>query len=427
MGLAIGVDLGSANCLAAANGFVFYNQPSAIGVKNRSWVHGYEAERHSRAEPSHVVFNPKQFKNPKLLKKLRETKRLFPYPINRAPKGLRIALPSGRSTQDWTIPELEGLMLRGVKQEAKKTLDVTATDAVVAVPDNVSDDEIETMARKATLSGLNVKLTRELELAVIAHRLDKGLGNRLVAVVHVGQTLKMSLVRIKDRDMYVEEVVLNDEKLCGNYVDERLIQTYASDAKTATVDKIDYDKLFSEENSKTKPKKGTKKKGKVERDREIKLRRRLDEQRVQRRLLNSLNGGKKRVLTKSSSNIQVSLGQQNYNGKLLDEEYKRVCQEASRCIIDKVNEQFADEDLVSSDKYKKLDLFAAVVLGGLFNNPVVKASLLDCFRDVPTLHHKFPEQTIVLGGAKQCEEITRGGTIPIPPFAFSAPEEGSSA
>ena len=123
----------------------------------------------------------------------------------------------------------------------------------------------------------------------------------------------------------------------------------------------------------------------------------------------------------------MSLEKKKFKTSFSKTKYEEACQEASRRIIDKLNEQFADGDLVSSDKYKKLDLFAIVFVGGLFNLPVVKASLLACFERVPKFYEDNAEQTIALGGAMHGEKITDGGTIPIPPFAFSAPEESSSA
>ncbi|CAN3374733.1 hypothetical protein DIURU_002286 [Diutina rugosa] len=430
MGLVIGVDPGSSSLRGAVRKsgayVVFYEQPSAIGLNNRKWVHGHEAISHSGRLPEQVVFNLKQFKNPEFWKSMMGPKHNFPHLINKGPEGLSIPLALGGSVREWTIPELEARSLGAVTQKAKTLCHTPATDAVIAVPDNASDDEVESIVRSAMSCDLNVKPMRESELAVIAHGLDKGLGDRLVAVVHVGQTLTMSLVRIKDHDMYVEEFVLHDEKLCGNDVDERLLETLAPGVQTAIWDKLNDDPLSLKGLSKTTPKKATEKKGGEEVKRENRLQLHRDKQFVRRRLLNILNSGKKKLAKKDTHHVEVTLHKRTFMGKVLKKKYEEVCQKASRRIIEKVNEQFEDEHSASSDKHKKSDLFAAVILGGLFNVPVVKESLLECFKDVPKLYDDCPEHTIVLGGAMHGEKITDGGTIPIPPFPFSAPDEGSS-
>ncbi|CAN3374766.1 hypothetical protein DIURU_002252 [Diutina rugosa] len=406
MGLVIGVDFGSAYLRGAVkkpDGYgAFYEMPSAIGVRKRNWLCGYSAVSYAASKPHQVIFNLKQFKNPKFLETVKETD--FPHSISNGPEGLSIPLTLGKSVREWTIPELEARSLGAVTQTAKNLYKTPATDAVIAVPDNASDEEIESIVRSAMSCDLNVKPMRESVLAVIAKGLDKGLGDRLVAVVHVGQSLTMSLVRIKDRDMYVEKVVLHDEKLCGNDVDERLLEFLAPGVKTAIWDPLEKDE---------------KKKMSVE---QLQSHKHV----VRRRLLNTLNSGKKKFESKDSHKVQVTLEGQKFKTFLLSSKYKEVCQNATRCIIEKVNEQFEDENSTTGDKHKKSDLFAAVIVGGLFNNPVVKESLLDCFRDVPTLYDRIPEQTIALGGAMHGEKITDGGTIPIPPFPFSAPDEGSS-
>lgn len=280
-----------------------------------------------------------------------------------------------------------------------------ATDAVIAVPDDASDDEIETIVREATLHDLNVKPMRELELAVIAHGLDKGLGDRLVAVVHAGQTFKMSLVRIKDRDMYIEKVVLNDKNF-GNEVDERLKNTFAPDVE----------ERFKPEVKLTKKAMKKMKVSKLQHDKQV----------VRRKFINTLNRGKVLLSRKSYCKNHVRYHKKNYNKYLLRKQCEEVCQETFERIINEVNGKFDDEHLANGDKLKKLDLFAVVFVGGFFNDPVLWKMLLDCFKDVPKLHDACPEMTIAQGGAVHGKKITDDGTIHIPLFPFSTPDEGNS-
>lgn len=407
MGLAIGVDCGSAYYRAAANGHdVFYNEPSAVGVQKGKWVHGYEAVLHSANWPNQVVLNFGQFKNPKFLETVKDPEHELSNMIGEGPEGVSIHLPMGKVKRDWTIPELQARMFIGVQKEAKEVCGRPATDAVIAVPDDASDEEIESIVKNATLSGLNVKPMRELVLAVIAHGLDKGLGDRLVAVVNAGQTFKMTLVRIKDRDMYIEKVVLVDENF-GNEVDERLKNSFAPDVEERFKPEVKLTKKAMKKINLSKLK--------------------HDKQVVRRKLINTLNRGKVLLSRKSYCKIHVRYRKKNYNKHLLREQYEKICEETFKRIINEVTGRFDDEHAVNGDKLKKLDLFAVVFVGGFFNDPVLRKMLLDCFEDVPELHHARPEMTIAQGGAVHGKKITNDGTIDIPPFPFSAPDEGSSA
>src|ERR1700724_552219 len=215
---AIGIDLGTTFSAAAhidaygkpqilANAESERITPSVILFDGESAIVGTLAKNNSVAEPEKIVdFVKREMGKPK-----KQLHREF----------------GGRL---YSAEELSALILKKLKADAEKYLQVPVTDAVVTVPAYFNDAERTATITAGQLAGLNVlQIINEPTAAALAYGLDKLDQNQTVFVFDLGGgTFDVTIMRIIDHK--IEMVATNgDHRLGGKDWDDVIVNLIAEE------------------------------------------------------------------------------------------------------------------------------------------------------------------------------------------------------
>ncbi len=247
MSRVIGIDLGTTNsCVAIMDGDkskVIENSegdrttPSIVAfTKDGSEVLvGQTAKRQAVTNPENTLFATKRligrkFKDETVQK---ETKTV-PFKIVEADNGDAWVEANGKKIAP---PEVAARILTKMKQTAEEYLGEKVTEAVITVPAYFNDSQRQATKDAGRIAGLEVKrIINEPTAAALAYGIDKGKGERKVAVYDLGGgTFDISIIEIVDVDGEKQFEVLatnGDTFLGGEDFDNRIINFLIKEFKS---------------------------------------------------------------------------------------------------------------------------------------------------------------------------------------------------
>lgn len=248
MGKIIGIDLGTTNsCVSVLEGGkpkVIENAegdrttPSIIAFTNDDEILvGQSAKRQSVTNPHNTLYAVKRligrkFKDDVVQKDIS----MVPYKIVAADNGDAWVEVKGDKKAP---PQISAEVLKKMKKTAEDYLGEKVTEAVITVPAYFNDSQRQATKDAGKIAGLDVKrIINEPTAAALAYGLDKGKGDRTIAVYDLGGgTFDISIIEIADVDGEHQFEVLStngDTFLGGEDFDMRLIEFFAETFKKDT-------------------------------------------------------------------------------------------------------------------------------------------------------------------------------------------------
>jgi len=248
MGKIIGIDLGTTNsCVSVLEGGkpkVIENAegdrttPSIIAFTNDNEILvGQSAKRQSVTNPHNTLYAVKRligrkFKDDVVQKDIK----MVPYKIVAADNGdAWVEVKNDKKAP----PQISAEVLKKMKKTAEDYLGEAVTEAVITVPAYFNDSQRQATKDAGRIAGLDVKrIINEPTAAALAYGLDKGVGDRTIAVYDLGGgTFDISIIEIADVDGEHQFEVLStngDTFLGGEDFDLRLIEFLADTFKKDT-------------------------------------------------------------------------------------------------------------------------------------------------------------------------------------------------
>ncbi|MDE2441170.1 MAG: molecular chaperone DnaK [Betaproteobacteria bacterium] len=237
MAKVIGIDLGTTNsCVAIMEGGkpkVIENSegdrttPSIVAfTKDDEVLVGQSAKRQAVTNPQNTLFAVKRLIGRKFTDDVvKKDAGMVPYKIAKADNGDAWVEANGKKMAP---PEVSARVLMKMKKTAEDYLGETVSEAVITVPAYFNDSQRQATKDAGRIAGLNVKrIINEPTAAALAYGLDKGGGDRKIAVYDLGGgTFDISIIEIADVDGEKQFEVLatnGDTFLGGEDFDQRLI------------------------------------------------------------------------------------------------------------------------------------------------------------------------------------------------------------
>ncbi|MGL9769496.1 MAG: molecular chaperone DnaK [Sodalis sp. (in: enterobacteria)] len=237
MGKIIGIDLGTTNsCIAIIEGSkprVLENSegdrttPSIIAyTQDGEILVGQPAKRQSVTNPHNTLFAIKRLIGRRYQdEEVQRDVSIMPYKIVAAENGDAWLEVKG---QKMAPPQISAEILKKMKKTAEDYLSEPVSEVVITVPAYFNDTQRQATKDAGRIAGLDVKrIINEPTAAALAYGLDKGTGNRTIAVYDLGGgTFDISIIEIDDVDGEKTFEVLatnGDTHLGGEDFDSRLI------------------------------------------------------------------------------------------------------------------------------------------------------------------------------------------------------------
>ncbi|ADU67941.1 MAG: molecular chaperone DnaK [Pantoea sp.] len=245
MGKIIGIDLGTTNsCVAIMDGTkarVLENAegdrttPSIIAyTQDGETLVGQPAKRQAVTNPQNTLFAIKRLIGRRFQdEEVQRDIKIMPYKIAAADNGDAWLEVKG---QKMAPPQISAEVLKKMKKTAEDFLGEPVTEAVITVPAYFNDAQRQATKDAGRIAGLEVKrIINEPTAAALAYGLDKGQGNRTIAVYDLGGgTFDISIIEIDevDGEKTFEVLATNgDTHLGGEDFDSRLINYLVAEFK----------------------------------------------------------------------------------------------------------------------------------------------------------------------------------------------------
>ncbi len=239
MGKIIGIDLGTTNsCVAVMEGgepVVIPNSegsrttPSVVGFKkDDEKLIGAVAKRQAITNPRQTVYSIKRFMGRKY-DEVRTESGMVPYEIVRGENDVaRVKI----GDKLYSPPEISALILQKMKQTAEDYLGEKVQEAVITVPAYFNDSQRQATKDAGRIAGLEVKrIINEPTAAALAYGLDKGKGEKKVAVYDLGGgTFDISILELGEGVFEVKSTN-GDTHLGGDDFDQRIVDWVADEFK----------------------------------------------------------------------------------------------------------------------------------------------------------------------------------------------------
>ncbi len=242
----IGIDLGTTNsCVAVMDGGavkIIENSegdrttPSIIAYPKDSEeiLVGQPAKRQAVTNPENTLYAIKRligrrFEEDAVQKDID----LVPYKIVKADNGDAWVEVKGKKM---AAPEISARVIQKMKQTAEDYLGHEVTEAVITVPAYFNDSQRQATKDAGKIAGLEVKrIINEPTAAALAYGVDKGAGDKKVAVYDLGGgTFDVSIIEMEDIDGEKHFEVLStngDTFLGGEDFDQRIINFLVDEFK----------------------------------------------------------------------------------------------------------------------------------------------------------------------------------------------------
>jgi len=245
MGKIIGIDLGTTNsCVAIMDGTkarVLENAegdrttPSIIAyTQDGEILVGQPAKRQAVTNPQNTLFAIKRLIGRRFQdEEVQRDIKIMPYKITGADNGDAWLEVKG---QRMAPPQISAEVLKKMKKTAEDYLGEPVTEAVITVPAYFNDAQRQATKDAGRIAGLEVKrIINEPTAAALAYGLDKGQGNRTIAVYDLGGgTFDISIIEIDevDGEKTFEVLATNgDTHLGGEDFDSRMINYLVAEFK----------------------------------------------------------------------------------------------------------------------------------------------------------------------------------------------------
>ncbi|AXF77298.1 molecular chaperone DnaK [Erwinia tracheiphila] len=245
MGKIIGIDLGTTNsCVAIMDGGkarVLENAegdrttPSIIAyTQDGETLVGQPAKRQAVTNPQNTLFAIKRLIGRRFQdEEVQRDIKIMPYQIVGADNGDAWLDVKG---QKMAPPQVSAEVLKKMKKTAEDYLGETVTEAVITVPAYFNDAQRQATKDAGRIAGLDVKrIINEPTAAALAYGMDKGQGNRTIAVYDLGGgTFDISIIEIDevDGEKTFEVLATNgDTHLGGEDFDSRMINYLVAEFK----------------------------------------------------------------------------------------------------------------------------------------------------------------------------------------------------
>ena len=245
MAKVIGIDLGTTNsCVAIMEGGkpkVIENSegdrttPSIVAfTKDDEVLVGQSAKRQAVTNPQNTLFAVKRLIGRKFTDDVvKKDVSMVPYKVVKADNGDAWVEAQGKKMAP---PEVSARILMKMKKTAEDYLGETVTDAVITVPAYFNDSQRQATKDAGRIAGLNVKrIINEPTAAALAYGMDKGGGDRKIAVYDLGGgTFDVSIIEIAEVDGERQFEVLStngDTFLGGEDFDLRVINYLGDEFK----------------------------------------------------------------------------------------------------------------------------------------------------------------------------------------------------
>ncbi|QFQ31999.1 molecular chaperone DnaK [Buchnera aphidicola] len=245
MGKIIGIDLGTTNsCVAIMDGNkprVLENAegdrttPSIIAyTKEGEVLVGQPAKRQAITNPKNTLFAIKRLIGRKFKdEEVQRDIKIMPYSIINSENGDAWI---DVERKKMAPPQISAEVLKKMKKTAEDYLGEPIKEAVITVPAYFNDAQRQATKDAGRIAGLEVKrIINEPTAAALAYGLDKGQGNRTIAVYDLGGgTFDISIIEIDDVDKEKTFEVLStngDTHLGGEDFDSRLINYLVKEFK----------------------------------------------------------------------------------------------------------------------------------------------------------------------------------------------------
>jgi len=245
MGKIIGIDLGTTNsCVAIMDGGkarVLENAegdrttPSIIAyTQDGETLVGQPAKRQAVTNPQNTLFAIKRLIGRRFQdEEVQRDIKIMPYQIIGADNGDAWLDVKG---QKMAPPQVSAEVLKKMKKTAEDYLGEPVTEAVITVPAYFNDAQRQATKDAGRIAGLDVKrIINEPTAAALAYGMDKGQGNRTIAVYDLGGgTFDISIIEIDevDGEKTFEVLATNgDTHLGGEDFDSRMINYLVAEFK----------------------------------------------------------------------------------------------------------------------------------------------------------------------------------------------------
>ena len=236
MGKIIGIDLGTTNtCVAVMDGdkaSVIENAegarttPSIIAYTDNETLVGQPAKRQAITNPKNTLFAIKRLIGRRFeSEEVQRDIKIMPFEITRADNGDAWVNVKGDKLAP---PQISAEVLKKMKKTAEDFLGEPVTEAVITVPAYFNDAQRQATKDAGRIAGLEVKrIINEPTAAALAYGLDKGQGNKTIAVYDLGGgTFDLSIIEIDEvgGEKTFEVLATNgDTHLGGEDFDNRVI------------------------------------------------------------------------------------------------------------------------------------------------------------------------------------------------------------
>ncbi|HXK00374.1 MAG TPA: molecular chaperone DnaK [Buchnera sp. (in: enterobacteria)] len=245
MGKIIGIDLGTTNsCVAIMDGNKARVLDNAEGERTTPSVIAYTqdgeiligqpAKRQAITNPKNTLFAIKRLIGRRFQdEEVQRDIKIMPYTIIKSENGdawLNV------KNKKMAPPQISAEVLKKMKKTAEDYLGESVTEAVITVPAYFNDAQRQATKDAGKIAGLEVKrIINEPTAAALAYGLDKGKGNRTIAVYDLGGgTFDISIIEIDevDKEKTFEVLATNgDTHLGGEDFDSRLINYLVKEFK----------------------------------------------------------------------------------------------------------------------------------------------------------------------------------------------------
>ena len=260
MGKIIGIDLGTTNsCVAIMDGTtprVLENAegdrttPSIIAyTQDGETLVGQPAKRQAVTNPQNTLFAIKRLIGRRFQdEEVQRDVSIMPFKIIAADNGDAWVEVKG---QKMAPPQISAEVLKKMKKTAEDYLGEPVTEAVITVPAYFNDAQRQATKDAGRIAGLEVKrIINEPTAAALAYGLDKGTGNRTIAVYDLGGgTFDISIIEIDevDGEKTFEVLATNgDTHLGGDDFDQRIIDWMADAFQTENGIDLRKDKMAAQ-------------------------------------------------------------------------------------------------------------------------------------------------------------------------------------
>ena len=238
----IGIDLGTTNsCVAVVEAFsprVLANRdgsrttPSIVAfTPDYDRLVGQIAKRQAITNPQQTVYAVKRLIGRKFMDpNVQRARDVLPYALVEATNGdVKVQIRDAQHSPE----EISAFVLRELKAYAEETTGETVKEAIITVPAYFDDSQRQATKDAGRIAGLEVlRILNEPTAAALAYGLDRGAGNRKIAVYDLGGgTFDVSILELSEGIFEVRSTS-GDTYLGGEDFDQMIIDWLIGEFRT---------------------------------------------------------------------------------------------------------------------------------------------------------------------------------------------------